>query len=311
MTDKVLKIGTRGSPLALKQTHMVADALTAAHPGLVCEVVTITTSGDWKPEEGENRLSEKEGGKGLFIKEIEAALLDGRIDCAVHSMKDVPSFLPDAAAVDHVLPRADARDALIALTGKSIETLPQGAIVGTSSLRRQAFLLHRRPDLKVVPLRGNVQTRIDKLKDGQVDATFLAMAGLARLGIDGDFIHPKAIEIMLPACGQGIVGIETRKDDAETRLLLDAIHHEETGLCAAAERAALQTLDGSCHTPIGAHARLKDGEMSLIVAVAALDGAQLWQEGDVRRIQSVDDAAAMGHEIAGKLKARLPEGALS
>lgn len=310
MNETSLKIGTRGSPLALKQTQMVVDALMAAHPDLACEIVTIKTSGDWKPEEGENRLSEREGGKGLFIKEIEAALMGGQIDCAVHSMKDVPSFLPEGAAVDHVLPRADARDALICFQASSIETLPQGATVGTSSLRRQAFLLHRRPDLNVVPLRGNVQTRIEKLKGGQVDATFLAMAGLNRLGIEGDYIHALSADVMLPACGQGVVAIETRSMDTDTRSLLDAIHDHVTGLCAAAERAALQTLDGSCHTPIGAYALMKEDALSLIVAVVSLDGMHLWEEGGTEKIQSADDAARMGTAIATKLKSILPDGAL-
>ncbi len=310
MTDRILKIGTRGSPLALKQTQMVVDALSAAHPGLLYDVVVIKTSGDWKPEEGENRLSEKQGGKGLFIKEIETALMDGRIDCAVHSMKDVPSYLPELASVHHVLPRADMRDALLSFKAQTIETLPQGAVVGTSSLRRQAFLLHRRPDLKVVPLRGNVQTRIDKLQDGQVDATFLAMAGLNRLKVEGDYIYPLSTDTMLPACGQGIVALETRKDDSATRTLLDAIHHAETGLCAAAERAALQTLDGSCHTPIGAYAKVQGDDMSLIVAVAALDGTQLWQEGATQKISGIQNAADMGHAVAQILKDRLPAGAL-
>lgn len=311
MSEQVLKIGTRGSPLALLQAQMTVNALVNAHPALVCEIVTITTSGDWRPEEGENRLSEKEGGKGLFIKEIEAALMDGRIDCAVHSMKDVPSFLPEGASVDHVLPRADMRDALICFQANSIESLPHGATVGTSSMRRQAFLLHRRPDLNIVPLRGNVQTRIDKLKGGQVDATFLAMAGLRRLDIDGDFIHPLSVDTMRPACGQGIVAIETRSKDAQTRGLIDAIHHHETGLCAAAERAALQVLDGSCHTPIGSYASLNNGEMTLIVTVALTDGSALWEEGGVQKMSSVDEAVLYAQSIAQKLKGRLPDGALS
>lgn len=311
MSEKLLKIGTRGSPLALLQAQMTVNALVSAHPDLTCEVVTITTSGDWKPEEGENRLSEKAGGKGLFIKEIEAALMDGRIDCAVHSMKDVPSFLPDGASVDHVLKRADERDALVCFQTNSIGSLPQGATVGTSSMRRAAFLLHRRPDLNIVPLRGNVQTRIDKLKDGQVDATFLAMAGLRRLDIDGDFIHPLSVDTMRPACGQGIVAIETRADDARTRALLDAIHHHETGLCAGAERAALQVLDGSCHTPIGSYATMNDNEMTLIVTVALIDGSALWEEGGVQKISNNDEAVSFGRSIAQKLKDRLPDGALA
>ncbi len=311
MVQNILKIGTRGSPLAQLQTQMVVDALTSAHEDLACEIVTITTSGDWKPEEGENRLSEKDGGKGLFVKEIEAALLDGRIDCAVHSMKDVPSFLPDGVGVDHVLPREDARDALVCFSANRIEALPQGAVIGTSSVRRQAFAMHRRADLTVVPLRGNVQTRLDKLRDHQVDATFLAMAGLRRLDIDGDYIHPLSTDIMCPACGQGIVAIETRLEDVQTRGLLDAIHHKETGFCAAAERAALQVLDGSCHTPIGAHARLKGDDMSLLIAVARLDGSELWEEGGVRAISSTSEATSFGETLACTLKDRLPPGALA
>lgn len=311
MAEKTLKIGTRGSPLALKQAQMLTMELAAVYPDLACELIEIKTSGDWKPRDGENRLSEQQGGKGLFIKEIEVALLRGDIDCAVHSMKDVPSFLPDEAAVDHVLMRADPRDALISLKGESIEALPQGAVVGTSSLRRQSFLLHRRPDLKVVPLRGNVQTRIEKLKDGQVDATFLAVAGLNRLGIEHDFIHPLSVDIILPACGQGIIAIETRKKDSQTRAILDAIHHGETGLCVAAERAALQTLDGSCHTPIGAYARLSGHDMTLIVAVGAPEGASLWQEGGVDKIAGVTEAILFGQRVAEKLKTALPQGSLT
>lgn len=310
MTDKRLKIGTRGSPLALKQADMAAQALRDAHPGLNIDIVTIRTSGDWKPADGENRLCEMDGGKGLFVKEIEAALITGEIDCAVHSMKDVPSFLPDGLCVDHVLPRADVRDALVSSQADSIEALPQGAIVGTSSVRRQAFLLHRRPDLKIVPLRGNVQTRLDKLQSRQADAIVLAMAGLNRLGIESSDIHPLSTDVMLPACGQGVVAIETRAHDAHTRGLLDAIHHAETALCAAAERAALQTLDGSCHTPIGAHARMKGENMELIVTVARVDGAQVWQEGSIEKIATVERAMEAGHRVAAKLKEVLPPGSL-
>ncbi|PZO86581.1 MAG: hydroxymethylbilane synthase, partial [Micavibrio aeruginosavorus] len=198
MDTKSLKIGTRGSPLALLQTEMVEGALKARLPDLQIERVVIRTTGDWKPEQGEKRLSEAEGGKGLFAREIELALLDRTIDCAVHSLKDMPSFLPEGLALDHMLERADPRDAFICHKVSSYMDLPQGAVVGTSSLRRQAFLLAKRPDLKIVPIRGNVQTRLAKLAEGQVDATYLAMAGLDRLGISGDFIHPVSMEDMLP-----------------------------------------------------------------------------------------------------------------
>lgn len=308
--SRILKIGTRGSPLALKQTQMVERALKNAHPDIACELMVIKTSGDWSPGEGETRLAEREGGKGLFIKEIEAGLLDGRIDCAVHSMKDVPSFLPDGVGVDHVLPRADARDALICFSAKTIEDLREGAVVGTSSLRRQSFALNSRPDLSVTPLRGNVQTRLDKIRGGQADATFLAMAGLNRLEITGDFIHPLPVDVFVPACGQGIIAIETRFGDQEIRGLLDAVHDTDTGLCAAVERAALQELDGSCHTPIGAHAAIKDGVLSFILAVGAADGSALWEEGAVQPVRTIEEARAMGGAIAKKLKTQLPPGAL-
>ena len=306
MTDRPFKIGTRGSPLALAQAEMVRNKLAAAHPQLTIETIVIRTSGDWKPADGETRLSEREGGKGLFVKEIEQALMEGRIDCAVHSLKDVPSFLPDGMAVDHMLERADPRDAFISRKASSFLDLPHGAVVGTASLRRQAFLLTRRPDLVIVPLRGNVATRIAKLDDGMVDATFLAMAGLNRLGLDGDFIHPLSAADMLPACGQGTIGIETRLADEHVRSLLDPIHHTETGIVSAAERAALQTLDGSCHTPIGAYAEVRNGELTLDIAVASGDGRQVFSESGK---SSCDDAAAakiFGHDLAAALKARVP-----
>lgn len=308
MTDIPLKIGTRGSPLALLQTDMVEKALAAAHPGLKTERVIIRTSGDWRPEDGEKRLSEVEGGKGLFAREIERALLAGDIDCAVHSLKDMPSFLPEGLALDHTLQRADPRDAFICHSAGSYLDLAQGAVVGTSSRRRQAFLLARRPDLAIVPLRGNVQTRLDKLKDGQVAATFLARAGLDRLGIAGDFIHTMDTKDMVPACGQGIVAIETRLNDNRTRALLNPIHHARTGLCAAAERAALQVLDGSCHTPIGAYARLvSSGGMDFDLVVASMDGTQVFEER-VRAalVHGVDEAAALGRDTGTRLKALIP-----
>jgi hydroxymethylbilane synthase len=308
---QVLKIGTRGSALALKQTSMVEEALKKAHPGLEIERVIIRTSGDWKPEDGEKPLSEQEGGKGLFAREIEQAMLRGEIDCAVHSMKDMESFLPAGLALDHVLERADPRDAFLSLKAQSFMDLPQGATVGTSSQRRKAFLLNKRPDLKVVPLRGNVDTRIRKLKDGQVDATFLAMAGLTRLGIKEEFIYPMEEKEMLPACGQGIVCIETKTDDAETRALLDSIHHAETGFRGKAERAALQVLDGSCHTPIGCHARMAGDAMRVELAVASMDGKHIYETFQEDPVGTDEEAAALGQSVATRLKQRLPAGILA
>ncbi len=306
MDTKSLKIGTRGSPLALLQTEMVEGALTARFPDLRIERVVITTTGDWKPEQGEKRLSEAEGGKGLFAREIEQALLDGTIDCAVHSLKDMPSFLPEGLALDHMLERADPRDAFICHKVSSYMDLPEGAVVGTSSLRRQAFLLAKRPDLKIVPIRGNVQTRLGKLAEGQVDATYLAMAGLNRLGISGDFIHPVSKEDMLPACGQAVIAIETRKDDLETRKILDSIHNKDAGLTSAAERAALQVLDGSCHTPIGAFAVMRGGDMDFKLAVASGDGLQFFEDAASGSVTSVKEAETLGRDIASRLKERIP-----
>jgi hydroxymethylbilane synthase len=306
-----LKIGTRGSPLALRQTEIVEEKLRAHYPALAIERVIITTSGDWKPEQGETRLAEEQGGKGLFAKEIEDALLSGAIDCAVHSMKDMDSNPPEGLALDHVLEREDPRDALICHTAKSIFDLPGGAVVGTSSVRRQAILLAQRPDLKVVPLRGNVHTRLEKLKDGQVDATFLAMAGLNRLGITGDFIHPLKIETMMPACGQGIVTIETREEDDEVRKILDSIHHEATGLCAAVERAALQYLDGSCRSAICAYARPMGRMFRVDVHVGHPEGGIIYKMYDLAYISTQFEAVDIGIKVAEKLKKILPAGILS
>lgn len=304
MTGKILKIGTRGSPLAIKQTEMTILALNAAHPALKIEFVIIKTSGDWKPSDGETRLSEVDGGKGLFAREIEKALLAGEIDCAVHSMKDMPSFLPEGLALDHTLEREDPRDAFVSFKYGFLEDLPKGAKVGSSSLRRQSYILSQRPDLDVAPIRGNVHTRLAKLQDGQFDATFLAMAGLNRLDISGDFIYP--LEDMVPACGQGIVAIETRSKDDETRSILDAIHHVETGYAGYIERAALQVLDGSCHTPIGAYARIENGDIVFDLVVGSGDGMRIFKESATARIASKADAESFGRDVALKLKPRVP-----
>jgi hydroxymethylbilane synthase len=301
---KTVKIGTRGSKLALVQADMVAQALKAL--GVTAEIVRIETSGDWKPAQGETRLSEVQGGKGQFAKEIEAALLRGEIDCGVHSMKDMPSFLPGGLIIRHILKREDARDAFLANGVKTIDELPHGAVVGTSSLRRQAFVLARRPDLKIVPIRGNVPTRIEKLRAGQVDATLLAMAGLKRLGLDHEISAVLEPADMLPAAGQGAVGIEIRAEDTALAEILDRLHCRESGLRVAAERAALQVLDGSCHTPIGAYAVLDGRQLMLQVDVASGDGRQFFKTEKIAKVATDAEAAALGREAGEDLKARVP-----
>lgn len=302
-----MKIGTRGSPLALKQTEMVESALKVQFPDLEVIRVIIKTSGDWKPEDGEKRLSEIEGGKGLFVREIEKALMDGEIDCAVHSMKDMPSFLPQGLTIDHVLEREDARDAFICRKAKSFMDLPRGSMVGTSSTRRQSILLSKRPDLKVVTLRGNVATRISKMDEGLVDATFLAVAGLNRLGVTGEFINPIEKADMTPACGQGIVAIETRENDRKTRVLLDSIHHRDTAICGFAERRALQILDGSCHTPIGAHAKLlSPNELHFDLFVGSVDGTQIYKKNGKINFNTQAEVEQFVVDMASVIKMSIP-----
>ncbi len=268
-----LVIGSRGSPLALAQTELVRRALATADPELrdpaAVEVRIIRTSGDRFLERPLAEL----GGKGLFVKEIEEALLDRAIDLAVHSMKDMPTRLPDGLTIGAYLPRADVRDLLLSPHGASLDALPAGAVVGTSSLRRQAQLLARRPDLRVVPLRGNVQTRLAKLERGEVAATFLAAAGLARLGIETAMARPLAVEEMLPAVGQGAIGVECRANDWRTLDILHRLDHLMTRLCVEAERSFLAQLDGSCRTPIAALCESEDEQVIFRGLVAAPDGS--------------------------------------
>lgn len=305
-----LRIGTRGSQLALKQTNMVADALRNAHPTLEVEIVEILTSGDWKPSHGETRLMETKGGKGQFAHEIEQRILAGEIDCGVHSLKDMPSFLPEGLEINHFLSREDPRDAFLSPKYKSFNELPEGAVIGTSSLRRQAFILNKYPHLKVVPLRGNVATRIEKLQQGQVDATFLAMAGLVRLGLQSFITKTLEADEFLPACGQGIIGIEIRTGDTTTSSYFDAISCADTTLVAIAERAVLQVLDGSCHTPVGAYATVANGRMVLKCAVAKPDGTYYLDDMIEGPVASVKDATTMGHVLGHRMKPKLPEGIL-
>lgn len=306
-----LRIGTRGSPLALAQAHALRDRLAAAHPVLAepgaLEVAAIDTTGDKVLD----RPLADIGGKGLFTQEIEAALRQGRVRMAVHSMKDVPTALPAGLVIACMLPRADPRDVLVTGSGgldagSGIAGLPTGAVVGTASLRRQAQLLAARPDLRVITFRGNVQTRLRKLAAGAADATLLALAGLQRLGLGlgpgqaGDGLGaPLAIDAMLPAVGQGAIGVEIRQDDAECRALLAPLDHVPTTLCVAAERALLAVLDGSCHTPIGVLAVLEGEDRIHIRALLAMpDGSVThWAE----RRGAAAEALALARDAGAEL----------
>ena len=301
MTSSLLKIGTRGSKLALTQTGLVRDALAAAVPALAApgaiEIVVIRTTGDML----QDRPLSEAGGKGLFDKEIEEALLDNRIDAAVHSMKDMPTAQPAGLAISAFLPREDVRDVLIAGEARRIADLKQGAIVGTAALRRKAQLLHRRPDLQIVNIRGNVDTRLAKREAGVVEATLLALAGLKRLGL-GHVGVPISEDEMLPAVGQGAVCIECRIDDAKTRASLAAIDHAATATCVAAEHAMLAVLDGSCRTPIAGHAVLAaDGSLHLRGLILKPDGSQAIA---TERRGPAKDAAALGRDAGLELKQR-------
>jgi len=304
----MLKIGTRGSKLALIQTQKVVDTIKSIHKGLDIEVVIIETSGDWKPSHGETLLSEAQGGKGLFAKEIEMALMDRRIDVGVHSLKDVPTFLPRGLVVDHVLERDDCRDAFICNKAASIDELPEGAIVGSSSMRRSSIILSRRPDLKIVPLRGNVDTRLKKLDDGQVDATILASAGLKRMGLKNRITSLIEPEAMLPAVCQGIIAIEIREDDNQTRDILDPINHKKTHMMAVAERALLTVLDGSCRTPIGSYGQWGQNDtMRLRGLVASLDGINIYADEETATVETIADAHALGLRVGQSIKAKTPK----
>lgn len=300
-----LRIGTRGSPLALAQAHETRDRLAAAHPELAApgmiEIVVFKTTGDRILD----RTLAEAGGKGLFTKELEEALLDGRADLAVHSMKDVPTWLPEGLEIACLLPREDPRDAFFSRTGAGLDALPAGSVVGTAGLRRQAQILERRPDLTVVPLRGNVQTRLSKLEAGEVDATLLALAGLRRLGMSHLLTAVFEPDEMLPAVAQGAIGIEIRSADARTRGYVQALHCAGTAARVTAERALLAALDGSCRTPIAALARLDGDTLALDAKVLSTDGRQVFR---ARRSGPAADGAAMGADAGAEIKAQLPPG---
>ena len=301
--DQPLRIGTRGSPLALAQAHETRSRLMAAFdlPEAAFEIVVIKVTGDQILDKPLKEI----GGKGLFTREIEEALLAGGIDIAVHSMKDMPVEQPGGLVIDCYLPREDVRDAFVSDTAPSLAELKAGQVVGTSSLRRRAQLLNRRPELKVVEFRGNVQTRLRKLAEGVADCTFLAMAGLNRLGMSGVARGAIAPEEMLPAVAQGAIGIERREADERAGAMLAAIHDGPTGLLLGCERAFLAELDGSCETPIAGLAVIDGAEIYLRGEILRPDGSECLAEAGRAPLE---DGARLGRELAARLLARAPAG---
>ena len=293
-----LRIGTRGSPLALLQAEEVRDKLLAAHdlaPDDI-EIVVIKTTGD----KVQDRPLAEIGGKGLFTKEIEDGLYDGSLHMAVHSMKDMPAELPAGLIIDCLLTREDVRDGFISPHHGSISELPEGAVVGTSSVRRQAQLRRLRPDIEIVQFRGNVQTRLRKLEQGVASATFLACAGLNRLGRSDLITAPISPDEMLPAVAQGAIGVEVRADDSATRDLLKPLNDEATELTVTAERAYLGVLDGSCRTPMAGLAEISGQRLRLRACVLSMDGSRCFE---TERNGPVGDAAELGRDAGEELKA--------
>ena len=295
MLNRPLRIGTRGSPMALAQTGMVRDKIVAANPGLETELVVVTTVAD---KILDRPLSEI-GGKGLFTKELEQALFADEVDVAVHSMKDVETWLPEGLVIACILARDDPRDAFLSPRASGFADLPSGARVGTSSLRRAAQVLMRRPDLRIVPLRGNANTRMRKLEEGTCDATLLALCGLERLGMAGMARSVLAVDEMLPAVAQGALGIECREADAEVRALLAPLVSATATAELAAERGLLAELDGSCRTPIAALAQVRGDRISLDGLLFLPDGSRHWA---VHREGRAADADAIGRDAGAELK---------
>jgi hydroxymethylbilane synthase len=299
VTLRPLRIGTRGSAMALHQANLVRERLCAAHPALaepgMLAIEVIRTTGD----RVQDRLLAEIGGKGLFTKEIEQALIDRRIDLAVHSLKDMETFLPPGLAIACVLPRDDPRDALVTRDGGVLAALPQGARIGTASLRRKAQLLRCRPDLVVAPIRGNVDTRLAKLAASEADGLLLALSGLARLGKTDVASEILSTEIMLPAVGQGALAIETRADDAELHQMLLLLHDAASAACVTAERAMLAALDGSCRTPIAGLATLAGGRLHLRALLLAEDGSAERRAEDAG---ASTDAETLGREVGERLR---------
>ncbi|WP_192456456.1 hydroxymethylbilane synthase [Musicola keenii] len=296
MVDNILRIATRQSPLALWQAHYVQQRLQACHPGLQVELVPMVTRGDVLLD---TPLA-KVGGKGLFVKELELALLEDRADIAVHSMKDVPVEFPAQLGLVTICERDDPRDAFVSNRYANLDALPPGAVVGTSSLRRQCQLRARRPDLVIRDLRGNVGTRLGKLDNGDYDAIILAVAGLNRLGLEGRIRAALSPEQSLPAVGQGAVGVECRLDDTRTRALLAPLNHDDTAVRVLAERAMNTRLEGGCQVPIGSYAELQDDAIWLRALVGSPDGSRIIRGERTGRRQ---DAEQLGISLADELLA--------
>ncbi len=294
MSDNILRIATRKSPLALWQAEHVADALRAAHPGLAVELIGMSTQGDKILDTPLAKI----GGKGLFVKELEQGMLEGSADIAVHSMKDVPVELPEGLHLPVIMQREDPRDAFVSNQHADLAALPEGSRVGTSSLRRQCQLKARRPDLEILPLRGNVNTRLKKLDDGDYDAIILASAGLKRLGFGERIRRCLDPEVSLPAIGQGAIGIECRRDDPRVNELIAPLHDEDTACCVFTERAMNHRLEGGCQVPIGGHAVLEDAFIYMRGLVGSPDGTVLIQS-EVRGPR--DQAEALGIALAEEL----------
>ena len=289
-----IRIGTRGSPLALWQAEWVQAAILREHPGLSVELIKIKTTGD----KIQDQALAKIGGKGLFTKEIEEALLKYETDIAVHSMKDMPVTLPPGLGISVVMEREDPRDALISRDGRGLADLPEGARIGTGSLRRTTQLLAYRPDFRIVPLRGNVETRIRKMETEQLDGVILAVAGLKRLGFEERISETIAPEIMLPGVAQGAVGIETRKQDYPVINALLPLDHEATNQAVEAERAFLRRLEGGCQVPIGAYATIENDTVHLRGMVGSLDGRRIFQSEERGH---VEDPQRVGYRLAEEI----------
>ena len=293
---KPLRIGTRGSALALWQARSISEALRGI-AGVESELVIVKTSGDKFQQKSFGEI----GTKGIFIKELEDALLENRVELAVHSMKDVPTEIPPGLTMAAICERQDVRDALLSSSGASLNSLPAGARVGTSSLRRKSQLLYARSDLQILELRGNVDTRIEKLRRGNYDAIVLAKAGLDRLGLGANITEVLPTDVSLPAAGQGAIGIEARADDAETLGILSALDHAETRCAVEAERAVLAGLEGGCQVSIGAWGRVEGGKLVLDVVVLSPDGTQRLRE---TISGALEEAVTLGERIAAKMLER-------
>jgi len=301
----MLKWGSRGSPLAMTQSQSVAAKLARVTGQAESPIESFVTSGD---RIADRRLQDA-GGKGLFTKELDEALLDGRIDAAIHSLKDLPTVMPDGIALAAIPSREDPRDAFVSNKAISLMELPQGAVICTASLRRQAQTLHLRPDLKIVTLRGSIQTRLRRMTEGVMDATFLALAGLTRMGLEGHVTSLIDVEDMPPAPGQGALGITCRADDTRTRAMLAMITVPEFEIVVAAERGFLHALDGSCRTPIGALARINNSMLHFLGEILTPDGKTRWRREEASALggDACGDAAAFGRRIGAQIRAEAGE----